>query len=91
MSKPRDISVFKEVMNTQAMTWIKNSVFVLSFVFGVVAPYYRIEKEIALIKQSILTIEKNHLQHIQDLSQVQKEQQNDIKEMQKQLWAVIRD
>lgn len=76
-------------MNTQAMTWIKNGVFIVAFVFGVISPFYQIKQELALVKQSIEIIQVNHLQHIQDLSQQQKEQQTQIFELQKQLWIAI--
>lgn len=42
---------------------------VITFVVGVVAPYYEMRQDVALIQKDISIINSNHSQHIQDLSQ----------------------
>ena len=42
---------------------------IVVFLTGVLVPYFSIKTDIALIQQSIETINTNHLQHMQDLEQ----------------------
>ena len=82
------VNDLREIFNSQITSWVKMVIGIIVFVFGIIAPFYGIKEEVALIKQSIITIEKNHLAHIQDLSQSQKEMSIQINELQKQLWIV---
>ncbi len=42
---------------------------IVGFVMGVVAPYYQMKQDVALIQKDISIINSNHSAHIQDLSQ----------------------
>ena len=68
----------------------------ISVVLFIVNPLNKIYTDIALIQQSVETIQTNHLSHTQDLAQdidrlanIQVEQQKQIIELQKQLLVII--
>jgi hypothetical protein len=92
MSKNSKItsSNFRALFQNELGAWVKFAITSLAFLFGVLAPYYQVRQDIALIQQSIRTIETNHLAHVQDLAQIQKEQGQAILEMQKQIWQLIK-
>lgn len=85
MNKNESTNLIRQVMTTE-VKWV---IGIIVFVAGVIAPYYEIRQDVALIQKDIETINVNHLKHIEDIVQTQKEQQTQILEMQKQLWAVI--
>lgn len=58
---------------------------IVGFVMGVVAPYYQMKQDVALIQKDISVINFNHEVHIQDLSQSVKEMTTAISEQQKQI------
>lgn len=68
---------------------VKFIIYIITIVLGAVAPYYSIKQDIALIQKDISIINSNHLVHIQDISQQIKEQQTEIKEIQKQIYIII--
>lgn len=55
----------KSVLSTE----VKFVIAVLGFAFGVVAPYYTMKQDVALIQKDISNINSNHIVHIQDLTQ----------------------
>jgi len=86
-------SLIRAVLSTEA----KFVLAIVGFVMGVVAPYYQMKQDVALIQKDISVINSNHEVHIQDLSQTVKditvaikEQQNQISVLQTQ-QAVILD
>lgn len=81
-------SDLKEIFNSQITGWVKTVLGIIVFVFGIVAPFYDMRQDIALTQQSIRTIETNHEQHIQDISQDLKEQKQQIIELQRQLIII---
>jgi hypothetical protein len=69
---------------------------IIGFVIGVVAPYYQMKQDVALIQKDIAIINTNHMAHVQDLSQEIKDtvkvlevQQNQINEIQKQQAVIL--
>lgn len=63
-------SAIKKILTSE----VKYIIAIIIFLVGVVAPYYDIRQEIALIKQ-------NHLAHIENISNSIKEMQSEIKDM----------
>lgn len=60
-------------------TEVKLIIGIVVFAVGIVAPFYTMKTDIALIKQNIETINTNHLAHMQDLEQQIKDMQADQK------------
>lgn len=58
---------------------------IVGFVMGVVAPYYQMKQDVALIQKDISTINSNHLMHTQDLAQEVKDVTKIIEEQQRQI------
>lgn len=80
--------------NIQIGAWVAGTA--IACVLFVVKPINEINTHLALVEQAQDTIKSNHLQHLQDLaqdldtlSQIQSDQQKQIIELQKQLYAVI--
>jgi len=73
-------SLIRKIMKENGMTivWVTGVVF--SFIMFVVIPQQETKTSIALIQQSITTIEKNHLTHLEGyakiISEVQVQQAN---------------
>lgn len=65
-------SIVKRVLTSE----VKYLIGILIFLFGVVAPYYDIKQEIALIKQ-------NHLAHIETMQRSIDSNTSEIKDMKK--------
>jgi cell division protein FtsB len=63
-------SIVKKVMTSE----IKYIIGILLFLGGVIAPYYSIRQDIALIKQ-------NHLMHIENMQKEIEETKNEIKDL----------
>lgn len=82
------VNDLRDIFNSQITGWVKTIIGIVIFVFGILAPFYGMKQDIALIYQSINTIEKNHLQHIEDITQDMKEQKQQIIELQKQLILI---
>lgn len=85
-------SIVKQALTDE----VKFIISIVVFVAGVVAPYYNVQKDIALIQKDINIINTNHLAHTEDLAQdlkdiaiTQKDQQSQIIELQKQIVALI--
>lgn len=78
-------STIKNVLTSE----VKFIIYIITIVLGAVAPYYSIRQDIALIQKDIAIINSNHILHIQDIAQSMKEQQTEIKEMQKQIYIII--
>jgi hypothetical protein len=78
-------STIKNILTAE----VKFIIYIITIVLGAVAPYYSIKQDIALIQKDIAIINSNHLSHIQDITQQMKENQSDIKEMQKQIYIII--
>lgn len=74
-------SLIRAVLSTEA----KFVLAIVGFVMGVVAPYYQMKQDVALIQKDISVINSNHEVHIQDLSQTVKEMTTAIQEQQKQI------
>ena len=73
----KDSSNISEKIKSVLTTEVKFIIVVLSFGLGVVAPYYQMKEDIALIKKDISTINANHEVHIQDIMQSLKDIQED--------------
>jgi len=83
--KAQEENLIKKVLTSE----VKFVLGIIVFVFGVAGPFYGMKQDIALIQQNITQINSNHEQHIQDIMQDQKEQKQQIIELQKQLIIVI--
>jgi len=75
---------------------VKFVIGIVTFVIGVVAPYFNMKQDMALIQKDISTINSNHLAHVQDLSQEVKDvvkiiesQQNQINNLQMQQAVIL--
>lgn len=86
-------SLIKTVLTSE----VKFVIGVITIALGVVAPYYGIRQDIALIQASVSNINSNHEVHIQDLTQEIKdlhttmiEQQAEIIDLQKQIISIKR-
>lgn len=80
----QETSLIKKVLTSE----VKYVVGIIFFVFGVVNPYYNMKQDIALIQKDISIINLNHEAHIQDILQELKEEQLQIKELQKQIYII---
>lgn len=85
-------TLIRAVLSTE----VKFVIGIVGFVIGVVAPYYQMRQDVALIQQSIATINSNHEVHIQDLTQeikdemaILKDQQNQINVLQTQQAVIL--
>lgn len=85
-------NLIRAVLSTEA----KFVIGIVGFVMGVVAPYYGMKQDVALIQKDISTINSNHLLHVQDLSQEVKDvvkvieaQQQQINVMQTQQAVIL--
>jgi hypothetical protein len=76
-------------LKTVLTSEIKFIIYIITIVLGALAPYYSIKQDIALIQKDIAIINSNHILHIQDLAQQMKEQQTEIKELQKQIYIIV--
>lgn len=83
-------------VRTILTTEVKFVIAIVMFVGGVVAPYYSMRQDIALIKNDISNINANHEVHIQDIvqeikdiNQTQQKQQDQIIELQKQAIVLM--
>lgn len=68
-NNPNTASLIRAILSSEA----KFVIGVVGFVVGVVAPYYQMKQDVALIQQSISNINSNHEMHIQDLAQQTKD------------------
>lgn len=59
------VNLIRAVLSTE----VKFIIGIVGFVMGVVAPYYQMRQDMALIQKDIATINTNHLAHTQDLAQ----------------------
>jgi len=84
MEDDKNYTVIRRVLTTE-VKWILG---VVMFVFGIAGPYYGMKQDIALIQKDIEVINLNHEVHIQDILQAQKEQSQQIIELQKQLILI---
>ena len=85
-------ALIRAVLSTEA----KFVLSIVAFVMGVVAPYYQMRQDVALIQKDISIINTNHSAHIQDLSQDVKDtitvlqaQQNQINVLQTQQAIIL--
>lgn len=85
-------NLIRAVLSTE----VKFIIGVVGFVMGVVAPYYQVRQDMALIQRDISTINSNHLIHTQDLAQEVKDvvkvienQQNQINNLQTQQAVIL--
>ncbi len=85
MEDEKNDSVIRRVL-TSEVKWILG---VIMFVFGIATPYYNMKQDVALIQKDIQVINMNHEVHIQDILQTQKEQSQQIIELQKQLILIV--
>lgn len=69
MEKGNAESMVRGVLTTE----VKFVISIIVFCAGVVAPYYAMRQDIALIQRDIATINSNHEAHIQDILQEIKE------------------
>ena len=77
----RDETWVRKILTTE----VKYIVVIVMFLVGVVAPYYSIKQDIALIKQ-------NHLMHIENIErniESLQEEQKDMKEIEIKLMQTI--
>lgn len=86
MDNNKETNLIRSILTTE----VKYILGIIIFVAGVVAPYYGIRQDVALIKQDINIINTNHESHIQDIVQQQKEMSAQILELQKQLIIITR-
>lgn len=77
-------SLIRAVLSTEA----KFVLAIVGFVVGVVAPYYQMKQDVALIQQSISNINANHEVHIQDLTQNVKDISSVIQAQQQQITTL---
>lgn len=77
-------SLIRAVLSTEA----KFILGIVAFVMGVVAPYYQMKQDVALIQQSIATINSNHLSHTQDLAQEVKDTVKVLQSQQQQITVL---
>lgn len=77
-------SLIRAVLSTE----VKFIIGVVGFVMGVVAPYYSMKQDVALIQQSIAVINSNHMTHTQDLSQEVKDIVNVLQSQQQQITVL---
>lgn len=89
----KEESMIKQVLTTE----VKFIIGVITIALGVVAPYYGIRQDIALIQSSISNINSNHEAHIQDIQQNIKDlqitvtaQNAEIIDLQKQIISIKR-
>lgn len=59
------VNLIRAVLSTE----VKFVIGIVGFVMGVVAPYYQMKQDVALIQRDISIINSNHLSHTQDLAQ----------------------
>ncbi len=92
MENAKEVSLIRSVLTSE----VKFVIGIIAFVAGVVAPYYGMRQDIALIQSDIKNINSNHEVHIQDLTQqikdlngIVKGQQDQIIEVQKEMIAII--
>lgn len=90
--EPNNTTLIRSVLTNE----VKFVVGIVVFVVGIVAPYYSMRQDVALIQQSISNINTNHEAHIQDILQelkdmkeIGKSQQQQIIDLQKQLVILI--
>ncbi len=81
----QDKNAIREVLTSE----VKMIIGIIIFALGVVAPFYQMKQEIALIQKDISIINSNHIMHLEDLVKQQKDQQTQILELQKQIWIVV--
>ena len=83
-------NTIRKIMKENAMTlvWVVGVVF--SFLMFVVFPQQEIKTNISLIQQSIGTIEKNHLKHIEDYALEIKEMKQEQADLEKQQLEVLK-
>ena len=77
-------NLFKQFLTTE----VKFIAGILMFGFGIIAPYYGIKQDIALIQKDISVINVNHETHIQDILQEIKEIKSQEIELQKQILLI---
>lgn len=68
---------------------VKFIIYIITIVLGVVAPYYAIRQDIALIQKDISIINTNHELHIQDITKNIEELQKQQIELQKQIYIIL--
>lgn len=68
-------NLIRAILSTEA----KFVIAIVGFVMGVVAPYYQMKQDVALIQQNIATINSNHMQHTEDLAQQVKDTISQVK------------
>jgi len=77
-------SLIRAILSTEA----KFVIGIVGFVIGVVAPYYQMKQDVALIQQSIATINSNHLTHTQELAQEVKDTVKVLQSQQQQITVL---
>lgn len=85
MDNINEKGIIRQVL-TNEMKWL---IGIVVFVFGIAGPYYSMKQDIALIQKDVSIINSNHEMHIQDIMQTQKEQSQQIIELQKQLILIV--
>ena len=87
----------ESMIKTALTSEVKFVIGVITIALGVVAPYYQIRQDIALIQSNIANINANHEVHIQDIQQNIKDlqvtvtaQNAEIIDLQKQLISLKR-
>lgn len=87
-------SKIRKVIKENALTLIFLTGTVFSFIMFVVIPQQETKTSIALIQASIMTIEKNHLTHLQgyaeEIKDLREQQAEDEKEQTDLMKAVIK-
>lgn len=96
MQTPETQGATANLIRAVLSTEVKFVIGIVGFVMGVVAPYYSMKQDMALIQQSISIINSNHLTHTQDLAQeikdvvnVLQNQQNQINNLQTQQAVLL--
>lgn len=87
----KETSLVRSVLTSE----VKFIIAIVTVALGVVAPYYGIKQDIAVINENVANINANHEVHIQDLTQSIKDlqvtvtaQNTEIIDLQKQLIVI---
>lgn len=67
--KQDDSLTIRKIMKSEITALVGVLIMVFSFIMFVVTPQYETKTEIALIRASIVTIEKNHMAHMEGYGQ----------------------
>lgn len=87
----------KDIVKQTVTADVKFVIGIIIFLAGVVAPYYGIRQDIALMKSDVSNINSNHEVHMQDalknieeIKMEDKDQDKEIIELQKQILVIMK-